>query len=453
MQSTRTSFNSQRLEQSPIVRLGIVHRVFLAVYEFGWSLFIAGWFLYVVARKGKKGREEIAQRMGYVPICPPNVSSSLWIHAVSVGELLSIRPVIEAIKRQSPDTWILVTTSNEAAYQMAQRKPPGADALCRTPWDKARCIRRAVARSQPKTLAIVECEIWPNLIRLTAEQGRTVLMINARIYERDYPRYHAVRSLFAPILRSIATIYTQSTADRERFLAMGVPSQRVLPGGNTKFDAIPSMRPTSESIALRRSLRLGDSPLLILASTHEDEEQQFLTRISTLRAKCDSLQILIAPRDVLRSDRIVSLVEKAGMKCLRRSNVKKNGDRPDVVILDTLGELVQVLGWGDVVFVGGSLVDKGGHNPIEPAAWGKPVLMGPHFGNFTDIVDAFREENAIGILPSAEALCAEISCLLLDSSLASEMGSKARQVVEKYRGTSERYAMLLLEEPARREAA
>ncbi|MBX9653933.1 hypothetical protein K2Y11_09995 [bacterium] len=435
------------------MRLGIVHRTLLTVYELGWSLFIAGWFLYVVVRKGRKGREEIAQRMGYVPLRPEKAASSIWIHAVSVGELLSIRPVIEAIKRQSPETWILVTTSNEAAYQMAIGKPPGADALCRTPWDTARCIRRALARSQPKTLAIVECEIWPNLIRLTAEQDRTVLMINARIYERDYPRYLAARSLFAPILRSIAGVYTQSSADRDRFLAMGMQSQKVMSGGNTKFDAIPTMRASSESVALRRSLRLGDSPLLILASTHENEEQQFLEHVSTLRATCPTLQILIAPRDILRAERIASLVEKTNLKYLRRSNVDKRGDRPDIVILDTLGELIQVLGWGDVVFVGGSLVDKGGHNPIEPAAWGKPVLMGPHFDNFTDIVQAFREENAIGIFPSAESLCMEISRLLSDSYLANEMGSRARQVVERNRGTAERYAKLLLQQSTDRAAA
>jgi 3-deoxy-D-manno-octulosonic-acid transferase len=441
------------MEHSPLARMGIAHRTLWVVYELGWMLFIAGWFLYVVARKGKEGREEIAQRMGYVPLPPSCADSSIWIHAVSVGELLSIRPVIEAMKRQSPGCWILVTTSNEAAYQMAIRKPPGADALSRTPWDTARCIRRALARSQPKTLAIVECEIWPNLIRLTAEQGRMVLMINARIYERDYPRYLAARSLFAPILQSITGVYTQSSADRDRFLAMGVPSHRVMSGGNTKFDAVPSVHVSSESVTLRRSLRLGDCPLLILASTHEDEEQQLLEHVSTLQANCPTLQILIAPRDIHRAERIASLVEKSQLKCLRRSQVKMNGERPDVVILDTLGELVQVLGWGDLVFVGGSLVDKGGHNPIEPAAWGKPVLMGPHFANFTDIVQAFREGEAIGIFPSAESLCIEISRLLSDSSLANEMGSRARQVVEQHRGTSERYATLLLQQSTGRAAA
>jgi len=448
-----SAFDDLQRNDPRISRLGLVHRALLVLYELGWSLFIGGWFLYIIARKGRKGREEIAQRMGYIPTRPAQARSSLWIHAVSVGELLSIRPVIDAIKRQSPDTWILLTTSNEAAYQMALRTPPGADAVCRTPWDTVQCIKRALSRSQPRALAIVECEIWPNLIRLTAEQNRDVFMINARIYERDYPRYRAARYLFAPIMQSLAGVYTQSLADRERFLAMGMPVNRVKSGGNTKFDAIPNMRATSESVALRRSLRLGDSPLLILASTHEDEEQQILTHVSTLRAKCHSLQILIAPRDVNRAERIVSIVEKTGLKSLRRSKVDKRSERPDVVVLDTLGELVQVLGWGDVVFVGGSLVDKGGHNPIEPAAWGKPVLMGPHVANFTDIVDAFLEENALGILPSAEALCAEVGKLLADPSLAEEMGSRARRVVEKHRGTAERYAELLLDASTCRAAA
>ena len=429
---------------TPVARFGIVHQVLLALYEVAWFFFIAGWAGVQIIRQGRGAKEEITQRLGYVPCRPPGATGSRWIHAVSVGELLSIRPVIDEIKRQSPTTWLLLTTSNEAAYQMAMSRPTGADAICRTPWDSARCVRRALARCRPEALAIVECEIWPNLIRLTASQNRSVLMINARIYERDFPNYQAARFVFEPILRSISAIYTQSVADQSRFLSLGTPAARVHHGGNTKFDAIPEIGATATDDSMRQSLGLADGPLVILASTHEDEEKQILESMTPFRAHFPKLQVLIAPRDITRAERVELLAKGLGLEVVRRSFTKMGMPRPDVVILDTLGELVRVLAWGDVVFVGGSLVEKGGHNPIEPAAWSKPVLMGPHFGNFDDIVEAFREQNAVGIVQDATELCHQIDQLLSDPMRAKEMGSQARKVVERHRGTAKRYAEILL---------
>ena len=324
----------------PLVRMGLIHHLLLVLYEVAWSLFIAGWLLFLLVRQGRNASEEITQRLGFVPCRPADDGGALWIHAVSVGELLSIRPVIDEIKRRSPTTWILLTTSNEAAYRLATSRPTGADSVSRTPWDSARCIRRALARCRPDKLAIVECEIWPNLIRLTAAQRRSVLMINARIYERDFPRYRLAKSVFQPILCSISGVYTQSSADRDRFLAIGMPAERVHLGGNTKFDAVPNAHPKCDDASLRKVLGIETGPLLILASTHEDEEKQIIEQFSLLRSRFQSLQLLIAPRDITRAEKIEAFARGEGFAVLRRSLAMSRPLRPDVILLDTLGELV-----------------------------------------------------------------------------------------------------------------
>lgn len=431
--------------------LRVHERILWHLYEVIWVGFLVGWLGYRWIRGGEGWKEEIAQRLGNVPIRPREKHRSLWLHAVSVGEVLSIRPVIDEIKRLDPDAWVLLTTSNEAAYAMAQSRPTGADAFCRTPWDFRPCIWRALRRAQPEMLAIVECEIWPNLIRQSAVSGAKVVMINARIYAKDFPNYRAARAIFRPILACVDGIYTQSQGDLDRFRAMGMPETRLHEGGNTKFDAVPS--PSTASPALSRdSVGLGDGPVWLWASTHEDEEAQILAEVDYLWDRFPDLQLVIAPRDIRRAERIEELVQAKG-KSVHRRTTRGTAAAADVLVVDTLGELMQMMGLADLVFVGGSLVAKGGHNPIEPAVWSKPILMGSSVHNFADIVQVFDNAGGLQLVADAKELVRHAERLLADGGERSRLGNANRHVLAQHRGSAQRYARLLLSRESQSQAA
>lgn len=429
--------------------LSIFHRAALALYDFLWLFFLAGWLGYLLARRPTGWRQEWRERMGHSPIRPADASTSIWIHAVSVGELLSIAPVVAAIKRRDPRAWIVVTVSNERAF--AIRHKVAADEVRWTPWDWRWCVGRALRRVAPDVLAIVECEIWPNMILRTARTGCRVVMINARIYERDFPRYRAARFIFQPILAAVDSIHVQSPGDRERFRSIGVPEKGLVEGGNTKFDLD---RP-SESRAilddLRQSWRFDGCPLWILASTHPGEEGLILKHCGRLFHRRPNLRILIAPRDVARSNSVVALARDLGYRAKLRS---RDADADaSIVVLDTMGELAALFSAASVVFVGGSLVSKGGHNPIEPALFAKPILMGPHVFNFPDVVDAFREADAIQIVDNTEELVSHVARILANPEESQTMGRRAAELVQKHRGAADRYAELLLGSPRAMAAA
>jgi 3-deoxy-D-manno-octulosonic-acid transferase len=347
-----------------------------------------------------------------------------------------------------PDAWIFLTTSNEAAYQMARQQETVADALCRMPVDAGPVVRRALDRARPDAVAIVECEIWPNFI-LEAARRATLFMINARIYERDYPRYRAAGWFFRPIIEQVALIGAQTSADAERFLGLGVRRRRVQVIGNTKFDSVRVPKSGSSAKLSRSDLRLKDGPLWVLASTHPGEESAILEALAV--RDFVAIRLVIAPRDIRRADEIAQACSWRGWHVARRT---KPGEKPvDVMILDTLGELVDVLPLADLVFVGGSLVDRGGHNPIEPAAWGKPIVMGPSVYNFADVVDTFRDADALEICANAQELVDRAIELMNQVDRRRRLGERSQRVVASRRGAALVYAALLVDPAWQRRAA
>lgn len=427
-------------------RLPILARAVLPLYEAAWLVAAAGWALFLVARRSADWRRELRERLGCTAVRPSSASRSIWIHAVSVGELLSILPVIEAIKRRDRRAWILLTVSNDAAFALAQRRATQADAVCRTPWDAAWCVRRALRRSKPDVLAVVECELWPNLILRAADSGAKTVLVNARVYERDFGRYRLARAFFRPILERISGIHVQSDDDRRRFLSLGASEDRVRLGGNTKFDAAPAA-PSGDVAELVDEVR-GGGPIWVLASTHEPEERAILKSAGELFMRRPRMRIVVAPRDVARGEAVARTARELGYSVRRRT--ERGGDAPfSVFVLDSLGELSRLMAIADVVFVGGSLVAKGGHNPIEAAAFAKPIVVGPYTFNFSDVVAKFVECDAIRIIGDAMELCREVGAILGDPRSAEALGRRAKEVVERERGASERYAAMLLErEPA-----
>ena len=415
------------------------------LYDALWALPIAVWVVGQLVVSPWKGLGALREGLGALPRRPATAPRALWVHAVSVGELASARPVLADLKRRHPDWWILLTVIQRHAYRLARETPTAADAVARLPWDAGPCLDRALGRVRPDVLALVECELWPNLIVRTAARGCRVTMMNARIYEASFPWYLRARRLFAVVLRSIAFVGAQSEADRRRFLALGAPAERVVLSGNTKFDTGPPPDWENRLAELRRLLPLGGGPVWVLASTHTGEEELILSRIAGLRERFPGLVLVIAPRHVGRARRVQAAAEATGLRTARRSRLGETGASAarDVVVLDTMGELGVVMAAADLVFMGGSLADHGGHNPIEPALHGKAILMGPSVHAFADVVAAFSAEAGLRQVRDADELIAAAAELLGDRTARDEMGRRALAVVARHAGAAAEHARVI----------
>ncbi len=424
--------------------LAVWVRAALLAYEALWLLGVAAWLIVSFLRSGFRFTQAMRERLGGLPRRPPLTPAALWVHAVSVGEVISLRPVLAALRRRHPDWWILVTTSHPHAHAEATAQPSGADRVCWFPWDAGFCVRRALRRVRPDCLILAECELWPQLLRQSAQQAVPVLMLNARIYERDFGRYRLGSSLFGPLLRGMACIGTQSEPDRERLLRLGAKPAAVRFVGNTKFDGAAAPADPVRSAALRKAWCFRGGPVWALASTHADEEEQILRQCRALWTAFPGLQLLIAPRHPERVPQLKRQVEAHGLICQLRSRLPTHETQPpQVVVLDTVGELAMLLPLADLVFVGGSLVDRGGQTPLEAAGAGKAILMGPSHRNFAAAVELLKAEQAIKIVGDAAALAVEAGRLLRDAAQRRDMGQRAAAVVARNRGAAEEYVRLI----------
>jgi len=414
----------------------------LVLYDALWAVAVAAWLVYRLLCRRREARS-LREHLGFLPSRPEGAAAAVWFHAVSVGEFLSTRPVMAALKRQHPDWWVLLTTTHPHAFALANTQPTEADALARLPWDFGPCVKTALKRVRPDVVVLVECELWPNLVCRSARQGARLLMMNARVYERDMPRYLLGKFLFAPVLRQMSFIGAQSAGDHVRFVRLGAPAGRTVLAGNTKFDvSLPAALP-ARLADLRAVLPLGPGPLWVLASTHDNEEETVLAHGRSLRDRFPDLQLLIAPRHPARAKAIQRTAEKLGFRSVLRSLLgnaaSANRQPPHVILLDTVGELPVALGLADLVFIGGSLVDRGGHNPIEAGLHAKAILMGPSVYNFQEVVAAFQAAQGVVMVRDVEELLVQVSDLLRDSGRRQQLGRHAAEVVSRHAGAAAAY--------------
>jgi 3-deoxy-D-manno-octulosonic-acid transferase len=376
-------------------------------------------------------------RLGHLPPDLPlgGEGPAIWIHAVSVGEVLAARPLVEALSQRLPRHRVFVSTTTLTGNEVAGRSVRGAAGLFYAPFDFPGPVKRALRAVDPVLLALVETEIWPNLIHEARRRGAKVVMVNGRISPRSFSRYRLVRGFLSRVLADVDLFLMQGQAHGERIRELGAPEARVQVTGNLKFDAaeLPRVSP-----ALARGLgpeARGARPLVVAGSTSAGEDEMVIAAFQRVRERLPEVALLLAPRKPERFADVPALVEAAGLRCRLRSTL---GDRPwsgtEVILLDTLGELAQVYALADVVFVGGSLVPQGGHNVLEPAVAGKAILVGPHMENFQEIADQFRSEDALVVVASVEELAAELHALLADPERRQRLGDKAKRLVERNRG-------------------
>ncbi|MFH1574360.1 MAG: 3-deoxy-D-manno-octulosonic acid transferase, partial [Acidobacteriota bacterium] len=395
------------------------------------------WLFQAVRRR--KYLKNFRQRLGFGLPQWDDPRSSLWIHAVSVGEVLAAKPLMTALRRQHPQIPLIVSTVTLTGQALAAKELTEARACFFFPFDWSFCVRRFLARFRPRAVVLLETEVWPNFIRGCALTGVPVFLANGRISDRSAGRYRWLRGFFKNVLMSVAAVGVQSTEDRKRFEDMGAASRRIHVTGNLKFDFPPPE--TGEAIPLLRQIRdhLGaaeGSPVIVIGSSMKGEEPLFVGAYGEILHRLPQARLVLAPRHPERFDEVERIVAQARIPYLRRSLLAQN--RPGearILILDSIGELRSVYSLASITVIGGSFSPHGGHNLLEPASWGKAIVFGPYMSNFREAARLFlREQAARQCTP--ETLPEVLTELLVNDGARSILGRRALLTLQQNQGAT-----------------
>ncbi|MBB3230594.1 lipid IV(A) 3-deoxy-D-manno-octulosonic acid transferase [Halomonas stenophila] len=380
-----------------------------------------------------------AERLGAIPTASPG-SRTLWLHCASVGEVQAARPLIEALTRVYPDHRLVVTTMTATGAERslalvekaAERRDGGEVSHHFVPLDFPGAARRFVDRLRPRLAIFFETELWPNLLAACDRRGVPVAVVNGRLSPRAFRRYRRLGRLMAEALSHVAWLGAKSAADAERFRALGMAPDAIRVTGSLKFDLARDEAAREVSERLRREL--GERPVWVAGSTHPGEDEAVLEAHARLRETRPEALLILVPRHPQRFAAVAELCAARGLATARRSRDEVPTAETALYLGDTMGELSSLYGAADLAFVGGSLVPVGGHNLLEPAAMGLPVLTGPELANFSDVAEALREREALVEVADAEALADELDRLFGDAAERERLATAGRAVVEANRG-------------------
>jgi len=383
----------------------------------------------------------LRQRFGYLPISfNLDGEESIWIHAVSVGEVLTARALLPQLRERYPRYRLFLSTTTMTGQQIARNSLQLVDEVFYFPFDLRFIVNRTLRLVKPKLFIMMETEIWPNLLRACRQNGVRTALVNGRISSRSYPRYRLARPLFRRVLDNVDRFCMQGEESARRIIDMGADPDRVLVTGSLKFYSLELPGTTAGSDRGRnrvlRYFRIApDRPVIIAASTLKGEEEPVFEAFQRIRARVPDTLLIIAPRKPERFDEVEQIARRGGWRVARRSELPVDAEpRQDIVVLDTLGELAPLFQVGTAVFVGGSLVDQGGHNIIEPAVFGKAIVFGPYMQNFAEIARAFVENDAAIQIRTPRELEHALLGLLNDPVRRARLGAAARALVEANRG-------------------
>jgi 3-deoxy-D-manno-octulosonic-acid transferase len=405
------------------------------------------YFLYQALAHGKY-LEGLRQRLGKLPAL--NKQPVIWLHCVSVGETQAARPLVDRLRKECPDHALVVSTITRTGQKLARDVfSRQADSIFYFPFDWRWTVRRALRAMNPSVVLLMETELWPNFLRECKTRGIPVALVNGRISRQSYRRYAWIRFFLRRVLESLAIAVMQSETDAQRLQDLGMQADRVRTAGNLKFDAgaVPSNGEKTADLAERFAL-VGDgharTPLILAASTHAPEEKIILESFKQVLAS-QPVRLMLAPRHPERFAEVASLIQSSGLSWARRTEAANPADADaSVILLDTIGELPATYTLGSVVFVGGSIVDRGGHNVLEPAAAGVAVVTGAHTHNFHAIVDLMNKAGAIVQLPPVEGdtAAAELAKvfeeLLAHPERRTELAARAKELIVSNQGAAER---------------
>jgi len=399
-----------------------------------WLAVTAPFWCWQRLRHGK--HEGVRQRLGRVPErLQGSPRPVIWVHAVSVGEVLAVTPVVQELRSRHPDFRVVVSTVTDTGQQLAVQRF-GADDVFYFPVDFAFAVENYMRMLRPSLVVVAETEFWPNFLRLAKKSGARIAVINARISDRSFPGYRRVRSLLRHVLANVDLFLAQTPEDRDRLVAIGATPERVRVSGNLKFELTAHAQPALIG-RLRTALDAGNAgPLLVAGSTVEGEEPLVVAALQRVLARYADAVMVLAPRHPERFPEVAKLLESSGVKFWRRSQWKDEALCGGIFLLDSIGELASVYDLADVAFVGGSLVPRGGHNILEPASAGVATLVGPHTENFRDIVNLFRQANAVRVV-TADTLAPTFLELLAGDSVRSQLGRAAADVFKANAGAKQ----------------
>lgn len=405
-------------------------------------------FLFQVLAHGKY-ITGLRQRLGSVP--PVSGKPVIWLHCVSVGETQAARPLAQRLKQQFPHHALVVSTITRTGQDLARDVFRNqAASVFYFPFDWRWSVRRALKAINPDAVLIMETELWPNFLRECKAKQIPVALVNGRISRQSFRRYKLITFFLRRVLSSLSLAAMQSEMDAERLEVLGMPKERLFTAGNLKFDAEIASGLASKTDEIKRRFGLdAGAPLILAASTHSPEEDTILQSIRQIE-KTRPVRLMIAPRHPERFKEVASLIQQSGLTWARRTNPPDPNDtNVAVILLDTIGELPAMYELAQIVFVGGSIVDKGGHNVLEPAAAGATVVTGAHTHNFQAIVALMQEAGAIVQFPPLEGAvaCDEVAHVfakLLDAPAErAELGRRAKQLVTDNQGAADRTMKLI----------
>lgn len=387
-------------------------------------------FLWYRGSKDRRYRERWSERLGYGRVA--DAPGTLWIHAASVGEVIAATPMVKRLCEQSPEQPILITTMTPTGAERARAAFGDQVAHAYVPLDLPWMVNRFIQRLRPSGLVIMETEVWPNLVHACVRHGVSVTLANARLSAKSAKGYARVAPLTLPAFRSLDWIAAQSEADAHRFRAMGVRSDQLSVTGSIKYDLRIADEVHEKARALR--VRIGERhPVWIAASTHEGEDEPVLDAHRQLRRHYPEALLVLVPRHPERFEGVAQLADDRGLTVARRSRGEEPG-RASVYLADTMGELLMLFGAVDIAFIGGSLIARGGHNPLEAAVWSLPVLSGRHVFNFADVFERLAEQDAVRFVDSAAELAPLLASLAADGAGREQTGEFARSVVAANQG-------------------
>ena len=403
-------------------------------YLYSFLLYLASPYLFLRlwwrSRRLPAYRERMGERIGYYPF---KLEKCLWVHAVSVGEAIAAIPLIKALKARYPALPMLVTTMTPTGAARVKAGLGESVVHAYIPYDFPGAVDRFLRVMQPKVCIIMETELWPNLIAACDKKHIPVCLVNARLSQKSANGYQRVASLTREMLQKIDVIAAHGEVDANRFIALGARQDHVAVTGNIKFDLELPHDLSTRSEALRDQLG-RDRFIWVAASTHEGEEDIVLAAHKKLREKNPQALLILVPRHPDRFDTVAKLCEQQGLLTARRSQHAPCTPDTAVYLSDTMGELLLMYAASDVAFVGGSLIERGGHNMLEPGALGKPILTGPHLFNFAEISELFFSANALTKVTDTESLTTQLIVLMQNKNECTQMGERALRVVDANRG-------------------
>ncbi len=409
-------------------------------------LLLSPWIVFAAVRKGKYREGHAAKLLGLVP---PRTSSRpcVWMHAVSVGEVNQLAPLVTRVEQRWPDVQCVISTTTRAGFALATTRYPDHSVFY-CPLDFSWAVRSAVRRIRPDLLVLVELELWPNLIQMVQASGARVAIVNARLGDRSFRGYARIRPFVSRVLRRVDLIAAQDRRIADRFVALGADAARVHVTGSIKYDGAETQRDNADTRRLGSWAGFAPDDVVFLAgSTGDPEERLALETFRRLLPHHPQLRLVLVPRHPERFEAVARMLAETDIPWVRRTAHERPAGRRSgrVILVDKVGELRAWWGTAQIAFVGGSLTQRGGQNMIEPAAYGAAVCFGPNTWNFRDIVATLLAEQAAVVVRDGREMEAFVARCLADAPYAATLGRRAQAVVRRQFGAADRTAELLLD--------